>query len=120
MGMKSQAGEVAGIENCRITRCGYTGEDGVEISVPEDKTAHLVEAMLNSKGEPALAGLGARDSLRLEAGLCLYGNDIDEGTTPIEGGLAWTVAKPRRVKQDFPGAQVILEQLKNGVSRRRV
>jgi len=117
--MHSALAEVAGIQ-CRVTRCGYTGEDGVELSCPAQQTEALAQAILASDGQPRLAGLGARDSLRLEAGLCLYGNDIDEGTTPIEGGLAWTVAKPRRVKQDFPGAQVILEQLKNGVSRRRV
>jgi len=117
--MHSALVEVAGIQ-CRVTRCGYTGEDGVELSCPAQQTEALAQAILASDGQPRLAGLGARDSLRLEAGLCLYGNDIDEGTTPIEGGLAWTVAKPRRVKQDFPGAQVILEQLKNGVSRRRV
>jgi len=117
--MHSALVEVAGIQ-CRVTRCGYTGEDGVELSCPAGQTEALAQAILASDGQPRLAGLGARDSLRLEAGLCLYGNDIDEGTTPIEGGLAWTVAKPRRVKQDFPGAQVILEQLKNGVSRRRV
>jgi len=117
--MHSALAEVAGIL-CRVTRCGYTGEDGVELSCPAEQTAALAQTILASDGQPRLAGLGARDSLRLEAGLCLYGNDIDEGTTPIEGGLAWTVAKPRRVKQDFPGAQVILEQLKNGVSRRRV
>jgi len=117
--MHSALVEVAGIQ-CRVTRCGYTGEDGVELSCPAEQTEALAQAILASDGQPRLAGLGARDSLRLEAGLCLYGNDIDEGTTPIEGGLAWTVAKPRRVKQDFPGAQVILEQLKNGVSRRRV
>jgi len=117
--MHSALAEVAGIQ-CRVTRCGYTGEDGVELSCPAQQTEALAQAILASDGQPRLAGLGARDSLRLEAGLCLYGNDIDEGTTPIEGGLAWTVAKPRRVKQDFPGAQVILEQLKDGVSRRRV
>lgn len=117
--MHSALAEVAGIQ-CRVTRCGYTGEDGVELSCPAQQTEALAQAILASDGQPRLAGLGARDSLRLEAGLCLYGNDIDEGTTPIEGGLAWTVAKPRRFKQDFPGAQVILEQLKNGVSRRRV
>jgi len=117
--MHSALAEVAGIL-CRVTRCGYTGEDGVELSCPAQQTEALAQAILASDGQPRLAGLGARDSLRLEAGLCLYGNDIDEGRTPIEGGLAWTVAKPRRFKQDFPGAQVILEQLKNGVSRRRV
>ena len=72
----------------------YTGEDGVEISIPQDKTREVTEALLASKsGQVRLAGLGARDSLRLEAGLCLYGNDIDEGTSPVEAGLAWTIGK---------------------------
>ena len=72
----------------------YTGEDGVEISIPADRTRHVTEALLDSKlGHVRMAGLGARDSLRLEAGLCLYGNDIDETTTPIEAGLAWTIGK---------------------------
>jgi len=117
--MHSAVAHVAGIE-CRVTRCGYTGEDGVELSCPAEETEALAEAILGSEGNPCLAGLGARDSLRLEAGLCLYGNDIDETTTPIEAGLAWTVAKPRRTSQDFPGAEVILDQLKTGLSRRRV
>lgn len=118
--MQSSVGTVAGIENCRVTRCGYTGEDGVEISVDDTKTKHLVEALLQSSGEPALAGLGARDSLRLEAGLCLYGNDIDETTTPVEATLAWTIPKSRRVSGGFPGAEVILKQLKDGATRKRV
>jgi len=119
--MNSRVGQVAGIE-CRVTRCGYTGEDGVEISVPEAKCVELVETLLGSSGSPALAGLGARDSLRLEAGLCLYGNDILETTSPIEAGLAWTLPKARRVEEraTFPGAQVILGHLKNGVTRKRV
>lgn len=72
----------------------YTGEDGVEVSIPGEKAAFLVEALLNStQSKVQLAGLGARDSLRLEAGLCLYGNDIDQQTTPIEAGLAWLVGK---------------------------
>lgn len=113
--------EVAGIRDCRITRCGYTGEDGFEISIPADKGSFVAEALLDSKaGNVKLAGLGARDSLRLEAGLCLYGSDIDETTSPIEAGLAWLVAKRRRAEADFPGAQTILNQLKNGCSRRRV
>merc|ERR1719228_1294869 len=113
-------GTVAGIEGCRVTRCGYTGEDGVEISVLEKDCANLVETLLNSSGNPALAGLGARDSLRLEAGLCLYGNDIDTTTTPVEASLAWTIPKTRRSHGGFPGAEVILKQLKEGVDRKRV
>merc|ERR1711974_163657 len=84
--MHSAVANVAGID-CRVTRCGYTGEDGVELSCPAHQTQALAEAILGSQGNPCLAGLGARDSLRLEAGLCLYGNDIDESTTPIEAGL---------------------------------
>lgn len=113
--------EVAGVRDCRVTRCGYTGEDGFEISTPADKASFITEALLDSKaGNVKLAGLGARDSLRLEAGLCLYGSDIDETTTPIEAGLAWLVVKRRRTEANFPGADTILNQLKNGVARRRV
>lgn len=83
--MGSVVTSVAGIKDCRITRCGYTGEDGVEISIPDKDTASVVSALLESKsGSALMAGLGARDSLRLEAGLCLYGNDIDETTSPVE------------------------------------
>ncbi|XP_064117075.1 aminomethyltransferase, mitochondrial-like isoform X1 [Macrobrachium nipponense] len=108
---------VAGIP-CRVTRCGYTGEDGVEISVPNEKAVELCETLFASGVH--LAGLGARDSLRLEAGLCLYGNDIDDTTTPIEAGLAWTIGKRRRQTADFPGAEIILKQLKDKPKRRRV
>ncbi|KAH8255118.1 hypothetical protein KR038_004599 [Drosophila bunnanda] len=117
--MTSFVTTLAGIPHVRITRCGYTGEDGVEISVESSQVRNLTEALLES-GNLKLAGLGARDSLRLEAGLCLYGSDIDAKTTPVEGALAWLVAKRRRAAQDFPGAQVILSQLKEGVSQRRV
>lgn len=103
----------------------YTGEDGVEISVPTEKTAELASRILNyrnAKSAPVceLAGLGARDTLRLEAGLCLYGNDIDESRNPIEAGLAWLVSKRRRERGDFPGAQAILNVLKNKPAERRV
>lgn len=117
--MTSRTGSVAGVKDCRITRCGYTGEDGVEISVPADKLEHVTEALL--QGEPVkLAGLGARDSLRLEAGLCLYGNDIDESVTPVEAALTWLIAKQRRVDANFPGSEIILRQIKEGVTKRRV
>jgi len=75
---------------CLVTRCGYTGEDGFEISVPSDKAVALAET-LTKDSNVKWAGLGARDSLRLEAGLCLYGNDIDENTTPIEASLLWCI-----------------------------
>ncbi|XP_017059347.1 aminomethyltransferase, mitochondrial [Drosophila ficusphila] len=117
--MRSFVTSVAGIPNIRITRCGYTGEDGVEISVESSQVQNLTESLLQS-GNLKLAGLGARDSLRLEAGLCLYGSDIDSKTTPVEAALSWLVSKRRRTTKDFPGAEVILRQLKEGVSRRRV
>lgn len=86
--MNTIEAEVAGVSDVRITRCGYTGEDGFEISIPSEKSTFIAEALLDSKeGNVKLAGLGARDSLRLEAGLCLYGSDINETTTPIEAGL---------------------------------
>src|SRR5690242_9461630 len=76
--------------------------------------------MLIADPRVELAGLGARDSLRLEAGLCLYGNDLDETTTPVEAGLTWTIGKRRRAEGGFLGAEKIQEQLKNGVTRRRI
>jgi aminomethyltransferase len=86
--MTTTEADVSGISDCRITRCGYTGEDGFEISIPSDKAKLVAESLLESKeGNVKLAGLGPRDSLRLEAGLCLYGSDIDGETTPIEAGL---------------------------------
>uniref|UniRef100_UPI003590256C aminomethyltransferase, mitochondrial-like n=1 Tax=Myxine glutinosa TaxID=7769 RepID=UPI003590256C len=110
---------VFGIPDCRITRCGYTGEDGVEISVEQTSSVQLAELLLNN-ADVHLAGLGARDSLRLEAGLCLYGNDISEETTPVEAGLTWTIGKRRRQAADFPGASVILKQIANKPARRRL
>lgn len=102
-----------------VTRSGYTGEDGYEISLPGAAAAALAEQLL-ANDEVTPVGLGARDSLRLEAGLCLYGHDIDETTTPIEAGLVWAVGKRRRESADFPGAQTILGQLNEGPGRRRV
>uniref|UniRef100_A0A8B9YAR1 Aminomethyltransferase n=1 Tax=Bos mutus grunniens TaxID=30521 RepID=A0A8B9YAR1_BOSMU len=117
--MTSAVMEVFGVSGCRVTRCGYTGEDGVEISVPAAEAVRLAAALLKNP-EVKLAGLAARDSLRLEAGLCLYGNDIDEHTTPVEGSLSWTLGKRRRAAMDFPGASVIVPQLKSKAQRRRV
>jgi aminomethyltransferase len=104
---------------CFITRSGYTGEDGFEISIPATE-ADAFARLLLSEPEVMLVGLGARDSLRLEAGLCLYGNDIDETTTPVEAALNWTIGKRRRAEGGFPGADVILGQIKDGTTRKRV
>ena len=109
---------IAGIE-CLVSRSGYTGEDGFEISLPAAGAATLADALL-AEPEVAPAGLGARDSLRLEAGLCLYGNDIDEVTTPIEAGLTWVIGKRRKMAWDFPGGIAIRDQLDNGPPRIRV
>lgn len=102
-----------------ISRSGYTGEDGFEISVPAEAAAHAAETLL-SQPEVLPIGLGARDSLRLEAGLCLYGHDIDTETSPIEAGLNWVIAKRRRAEGNFPGADRILQELRDGAARRRV
>lgn len=109
--------------SCIVSRAGYTGEDGYEISMPADRAMQIAEKLLaNELVKPV--GLGARDSLRLEAGLCLYGNDIDETTTPVEAGLNWAMQKIRRKGGEreggFPGAEVILEQLESGTPRQRV
>ena len=105
--------------SCFVTRSGYTGEDGYEISVAAGDAEGLAR-MLSDEPEVRPAGLGSRDSLRLEAGLCLYGADIDVSTTPIEAGLAWVVNKRRRQDGGFLGSDVILGQLANGVPRKRV
>ena len=103
----------------RVWRSGYTGEDGFEISLPSDQTESFVTALLAIPGVKP-AGLGARDTLRLEAGLCLYGHELDETISPIEASLNWVVSPARRAKADFPGAQRILEELQQSASRRRV
>lgn len=108
-----------GIGRCHVMRCGYTGEDGFEVAVPNEKAEQLWKLLL-SHAEVAPAGLGARDSLRLEAGLCLMGHDMNADTTPIEADLAWTISKRRRQEGGFPGHQVIMKQLTEGVSRKRV
>lgn len=105
--------------DCRISRLGYTGEDGYEISVREAEAEALARALLAHE-DCAPAGLGARDSLRLEAGLCLYGNDIDGETSPIEAQLAWAIQKRRREEGGFPGAERILRELAEGPARKLV
>ena len=111
-----------GLTELWVSRSGYTGEDGYEISVPKDRATDFTEALLAMK-EVEPIGLGARDSLRLEAGLCLYGHDIDTTTTPVEAALEWAMQKARREGEragGFPGADIILDQLANGAPRRRV
>ena len=102
-----------------ISRCGYTGEDGFEISIATDQAEAFARALL-AEDEVAAIGLGARDSLRLEAGLCLYGHDIDTSTTPAEAALLWSVPKRRRAEANFPGAAIINQQIENGPARLRV
>ena len=113
---------VGGID-CFVSRSGYTGEDGFEISVPAEQAEALATVLLGSSDVLPI-GLGARDSLRLEAGLCLYGHDIDTTTTPVEGALEWSIQKSRRNggarAGGFPGADKILAQLGKGAPRRRV
>lgn len=108
---------------CFIGRAGYTGEDGFEISVANDRAEALAVSLL-AFDEVEWVGLGARDSLRLEAGLCLYGHDLNQQTTPISANLAWGIQKSRRAGGDreggFPGAKVVLEEIANGAKRRRV
>lgn len=114
--------DVAGIP-CGVSRSGYTGEDGFEISVPADEAEKIARKLL---ADPAVepVGLGARDSLRLEAGLCLYGQDLNRDTTPVEAGLAWTISKVRRNggarAGGFPGAERVLAELADGARRRLV
>ena len=113
---------VGGID-CFVSRSGYTGEDGFEISVPAEHAEALAATLLGHDGVWPI-GLGARDSLRLEAGLCLYGHDIDTTTTPVEAALQWSIQKSRRQggarAGGFPGADRILAELEQGTSRRRV
>jgi len=115
--------ELMGVE-CYVSRSGYTGEDGYEISVPADKADALARELL-AHTEVEWIGLGARDSLRLECGLCLYGHDLDPTTTPVEASLLWGISKSRRADGEraggFPGAALILEQIKTkDVARKRV
>jgi aminomethyltransferase len=113
---------LAGVE-CYISRSGYTGEDGFEISVPADQAEVLARELL-AQPEVLPIGLGARDSLRLEAGLCLYGHDLDVNTSPVESSLLWALSKVRRTDGErpggYPGADVILGQIASGVAKKRV
>jgi aminomethyltransferase len=104
---------------CYVTRSGYTGGDGYEISTPGDATETIARKLL-AEPEVKPIGLGARDSLRLEAGLCLYGHDIDTTSTPVEAGLLWSIGKERRAQGGFPGANVIQKQIAEGAPRKRV
>ena len=116
--MSAFSGDIAGAP-CFISRSGYTGEDGFEISVPSSEAEPVARALL-AENEVLPIGLGARDSLRLEAGLCLYGHDIDEDTSPIEAGLSWVIGKRRKMERDFPAAERIMEELLSGPRRKRV
>lgn len=120
--MDVRALTLAGAE-CIVSRSGYSGEDGFEISVPNSDAVDLARALLGHEAVEPI-GLGARDSLRLEAGLCLYGSDLDPTTSPVEASLVWAIQKARRIggvrEGGFPGAERILGELINGASRKRV
>lgn len=116
--MTSAAVELGGIP-CHISRSGYTGEDGYEISLAAARAEELAERLV-AREDVEPIGLGARDSLRLEVGLCLYGSDIDTTTSPVEAGLLWAIPKARREAADFPGAERILKEIAEGPVRKRV
>jgi aminomethyltransferase len=120
-GLKFMTGTFIVIDGarCYVTRSGYTGCDGFEISTPADAADPIARKLL-AQPEVKPIGLGARDSLRLEAGLCLYGHDIDTTTTPIEAGLLWSIGKERRAQGGFPGAAVIQKQIAEAAPRKRV
>lgn len=117
--MTGQDIKVGGV-NCRVTRCGYTGEDGYEVQIPAADSIPLVKEILKEK-EVLPCGLGARDSLRLEAGLCLYGTDLSTAVSPVEGTLMWTISKQRRADGGFIGHKAIMERVgeREGPVRRR-
>jgi aminomethyltransferase len=108
---------------CWISRSGYTGEDGFEISIPAEAAEPITRSILSNQNVEFI-GLGARDSLRLEAGLCLYGHDIDQATTPVEASLTWAIQKARRSNgsraSGFIGSEIILKQLAGGTNKKRV
>ncbi len=116
--MMAASAEFDGFD-CHIARSGYTGEDGFEISIKADKVRALAGALL-AEPEVKPIGLGARDSLRLEAGLCLYGHDIDETTSPVEADLVWSIGKRRRMEGGFIGSARVLRELAEGPARKRV
>src|SRR5205807_826573 len=116
--MSANSTRFDGIE-CHVSRSGYTGEDGYEISVKAIRVRAIVERLL-AHPEVKLIGLGARDSLRLEAGLCLHGHDIDATTSPVEAGLAWSIGKRRRREGGFPGEVRIRQEIAEGTLRLRV
>jgi aminomethyltransferase len=116
--MTASRDQIGGVA-CHISRSGYTGEDGFEISVASGRALALAELLLAEDGVAPI-GLGARDSLRLEAGLCLYGHDLDTSVSPVEAGLQWSIPKRRRSEGGFAGAQRIIGELAHGPARRRV
>jgi aminomethyltransferase len=116
--MKIAQTRIAGVPAI-VSRSGYTGEDGFEISVAADRADAVARALL-AEPEVLPAGLGARDTLRLEAGLCLYGHDMDETTTPVEADLGWSIGKRRKLTRDFPASERIMTELFEGPRRKRV
>ena len=116
--MQAQRATIAGAPVI-VSRTGYTGEDGFEISIESRDAEHVARALLG-EAEVMPIGLGARDSLRLEAGLCLYGHDMDESTDPVEANLTWSLGKRRKEARDFPGSARVLEHLLNGAGKKRV
>ncbi|ACT58743.1 glycine cleavage system T protein [Hirschia baltica ATCC 49814] len=116
--MTAKRVDVCGV-NCLASCSGYTGEDGYEILVPAEHAETITKTLLEDSGIAPI-GLGARDSLRLEAGLCLYGHDMDTSKTPIEASLTWAVSKVRRDEADFPGGEKIIAQIENGTDMKRI
>jgi aminomethyltransferase len=116
--MTATSAEFDGLD-CAVSRSGYTGEDGFEISIKADHAERVARALL-AEPEVLPIGLGARDSLRLEAGLCLYGHDIDESTDPVSADLAWAIGKRRKMEKNFPAAEKIMSLLFDGAPMKRV
>ena len=116
--MRGQWCQIAGAD-CRVARCGYTGEDGVEIAIPMAAVDTVIQSLMRSDTVKP-AGLGARDSLRLEAGLCLYGNELNESTSPIEAGLLWSIPKSRRTGEGYLGGDTIRRHIEEGPPRKLV